>query len=363
MTLRIAVDVRSLMDQATGIGRYTAQLVRALLQLGHDVSAFSFGGHEASEDLSALLDEPRVRFRRHPLPMRVLRRLWMWGSGPILEDIIGSFDVLLAADSTLPRTRRPAIAVIHDVLALEHPEWFNAYTQRAAPENVARALESGAVIVTMTEHVKRKLVAMPHADVRRIFVVPAAHTASPAPGRAQHGSHGSVLFCGTREPRKGLGRVAEALLQAKDAPRLVVVGPEGWGTLPGQAALDALHAHGRLAMEGYVSDTVLMQLRANAAVVVVPSLDEGFGLPLLEAMGDGCAIVASDIEVFREIARDGVHYADPLRTPPWIAAIDSLLASAPARAALGARARDCAAAFAPARQERALATAIAGVRP
>jgi alpha-1,3-rhamnosyl/mannosyltransferase len=195
-----------------------------------------------------------------------------------------------------------------------------------------------------------------HAGARIHVVTPAVHV---GPDVLRRRDDGFVLFCGTLEPRKGLGRVAEALLRtSRDVP-LVVVGKAGWGVLPGRAALDSLAALGRLDLRGYVTEAALARLRARAAVAVVPSLDEGFGLPLLEAMATGCPVVASDIAVFREVADDAVRYAEPEDIRAWALQLEALLADADARFLLGAKGRARARLFDHARQTRALAIAIA----
>jgi glycosyltransferase involved in cell wall biosynthesis len=146
---------------------------------------------------------------------------------------------------------------------------------------------------------------------------------------------------GTLEPRKNLPRLVDAYASLPDelqaAHPLVVVGAEGWRTGRTVAALDSLGS--RCQRLAHVSDAALVELYRRCAVFCYPSLGEGFGLPVLEAMSVGAAVLTSSTSSLPEVGGDSVEYVDP-ESPQAIAdGLRGLLEDPIGRGALGARAR------------------------
>lgn len=362
--MRVAVDVRSLMDSATGIGTVAGSWCDALLALGDDVHivGYAFGGRAPGERLAALCRHPRFSLRHVPLPMRVMRQLWRRTGRPSLERFVGDVDLVVATETTMPRCRAPVIAVVHDLLFFEHPAWFNAYTRRAGPENLDDVLARAAHVACVSETTRATLLARAPGLSSRTSVVPPA-VAQQAPAASERQDDGkTVLFVGTREPRKGIGTVSRALLAIPTA-RFVVAGRSLGDALPDQQAIDALAAAGRLDVLDYVDLETLHRLRRTCAVAVVPSLDEGFGLPLLEALAAGVPVVCSDIPIFREVAGDVAWRAAPGDAEAWRRALATALDDAEGRRA---RSRDGiirAAHYAPAACEAAVRDVVRRVLP
>ena len=156
-----------------------------------------------------------------------------------------------------------------------------------------------------------------------------------------------MLAVGTLEPRKNLPRLVagySALPRAlQDAHSLVVVGARGWDTGPTLAALRSLGD--RCLLLGHVSDATLAELYRRCAVFCYPSLGEGFGLPVLEAMAAGAAVLTSNLSSLPEVGGDAVEYVDPVSVESIAAGLERLLASPQRRAALGARALERAGKF------------------
>lgn len=129
----------------------------------------------------------------------------------------------------------------------------------------------------------------------------------------------SLLLVGSMEPRKNVPRFLKAFLIAADrdpALSLDLVSGDAWGAVLGDAMWSQIHRHPRIRIHQRISDAALRSLYSQADFLVFPSLYEGFGLPILEAVGH-CAVIANDIPIFREIAGlvDGVYLMD-LQTPP-----------------------------------------------
>ena len=150
-----------------------------------------------------------------------------------------------------------------------------------------------------------------------------------------------MLWVGTVEPRKNLPRLVEAYralpqeLQA--AHPLAVVGKLGWDTGETTAALDSLGD--RCLRLGYVSDAELAELYRRCGAFCYPSLGEGFGLPVLEAMAAGAPVVTSNLSSLPEVGGDAVEYADPFSVVSIAAALERVLRSPERRAELAAKGR------------------------
>jgi glycosyltransferase involved in cell wall biosynthesis len=179
----------------------------------------------------------------------------------------------------------------------------------------------------------RTLVAPLAASVPAQPASPEELAALPAPG--------FVLAVGTLEPRKNLPRLVDAYTSLPDglqaAHPLVVVGAEGWRTGETLAALESLGA--RCRRLGHVSDAALVELYRRCAVFCYPSLGEGFGLPVLEAMSVGAAVLTSSASSLPEVGGDAVQYADPTSVPEIADGLRVLLEDPGRRTVLGARAR------------------------
>ena len=144
-----------------------------------------------------------------------------------------------------------------------------------------------------------------------------------------------VLATGTLEPRKNLPRLIQAHAQLPDAPPLLLAGPSGWEL---DRALEGANDNVRLL--GYVSDEDLVALYRLCTVFAYPSLYEGFGLPLAEAMRCGAACVASNASSLPEVGGDAVVYADPLSVESIRDGLAGLLGDDERRAELGRRAHE-----------------------
>jgi glycosyltransferase involved in cell wall biosynthesis len=360
--VRIAVDVRSLMDQPTGIGRYTAQLV-AHLQLRHDVVLFAFGGERPSGVLARLAQQPRTRLIRSPVPMRVMRQFWRTLRAPSLENLTGAVDVVVASETTMPVCTAPVVAVVYDCLWARHPEWFNHYVRRAGPENLADVAAGAAVVVTISAASQDEIVRLQPSIAARLHIVTPAVAPVPLALPARR-DRGSILFVGTLEPRKGLAVVARALLRAvgpASRAKLVVIGGGGWGGVRDDGALSLLIDQGRCDVLGYADDDVVARWRDRATLAVVPALDEGFGLPLLEALAAGVPTAASAVPVFSEVGGDAFVGVPAGDADEWADALDSLLDDDGARARLGCAGPPRAASFSIERQRQALDDALAAL--
>jgi glycosyltransferase involved in cell wall biosynthesis len=220
-------------------------------------------------------------------------------------------DVLHCPSNRAPlgRGSPPLVVTIHDLVPMRFPEtmaaWNRFYLRHTLPRVVAvadRLLAPSQDTADDLEH----LLGVPHSRIRvvplgiqpRFFAAPSA----PSPVSAPY-----ILFVGTIEPRKNLPRLVEAfhlLREAGRVERLVIAGARGWSDV----RLDLTNVD----LLGRVSDDVLHALYAGASCFVIPSLHEGFGIPAIEAMAAGCAVVAARAGALPEVCGDAAVLVDPL---------------------------------------------------
>lgn len=276
---------------------------------------------------------PPVPVRHLPLPRLALYEAWSRLRRPAVP---GSPDVVHATSWAVPPRTAPLVVTVHDLAFLADPAHFTrrgvAFFRRAL-DLVRRDAD---VVVVPSQAVARECAA---AGLARVRVVPhgvAPSTVTPdrvAAVRARHGLGRYVLWAGTQEPRKNLATLLAAWRLVDTDVELVLVGPTGWG--PSLAPLVA--ATPRVRALGFVPDADRDALYAGAEVFAFPSLREGFGLPVLEAMAHGTPVVTSAGTALAEFAVG--RLVDPADPAAVAAGLAELLGSADLRASLGAAAR------------------------
>ena len=307
--IRVGIDATALLGPRTGVGQFVSEVVSELAgDSAMDISLFALTWR-GRQGLLAVAP-PGTSVLRRPLPARPLR--WLWSHGlrrPAVEDWCGPLDVVHGPNFVVPPARAAAAVVtVHDLTPVRFPELCNRDTL-AYPALVRRAFDAGAWIHTPTEQVAAEV----HdwlGPSERVVAIPngvRARPGSAALGRLLAGGDRYVLALGTVEPRKDLPTLVRAFdhLAAELADvRLVVAGPDGWGAEAFSAAIAAAQHRDRIVRLGWVEDAQRAGLLAGASVFAYPSRYEGFGLPPLEAMSAGVAVVTSDAPALVEVTAD-----------------------------------------------------------
>lgn len=257
--------------------------------------------------------------------------LWHRAAWPPIEAIAGSFDVVHAAHPLLIPARRAAqVVTIHDLFFLTQPERTRAEIRRDYSALAAAHARRAHAVVTSTEYGRRLVNEHLHVPDERIYVCPPGAPAWRTLGREPNVPRdGYVLFVGTLEPRKNVGALLDAymvlLQRGRPVPPMVLAGragPEAAGWLKRIAKAPLA---GRVRHLGYVASEERERLYADARVLVLPSLDEGFGLPALEAMSAGVPVVASNRGSLPEVVDGGGTLVDPADVDGLAAEIDRLV--------------------------------------
>lgn len=271
-------------------------------------------------------------------------------------------DLLYVPAHVLPLPCRPrAVATVHDVGFRLHPEAHPPGRRLYLEWSTRRHVRIAARLVVDSRSTARDLERLYGADPARIAVAPLGVDAPAVPPdaadvaalRARLGLPPGaryVLHVGTLQPRKNLARLVGAMARlAPDRPELhlVLAGGPGWGGTRADLAARALRAGigGRVHLAGYVAEADLPALYGGAAVVAVPSLHEGFGLPALEAMAHGVPVALASGSSLPEVGGDAARYFPPEDEGAMAAALAGLLDDAGLAAALAAAGRVRAASF------------------
>lgn len=271
---------------------------------------------------------PPVEVRSHRLPRLALYETWHGLRRPRVEAVTGPVDVLHVVGGAVAAGRAPLVVTIHDLAFLHHPEMFTKHGLRFFNRALALTRDEAATVLVPSLATLEDC-ASAGIDRDRLRHVPWGVDVAPVPPEAvagvreRFGIDGDyVVVVGTLEPRKNLRRLLEAwAMLDRSALTLVVVGPAGWGD-----ALGAGSVPDNVTMTGFVDPATRDAIYAGAIASAYPSLFEGFGLPVLESMAQGCPVVTSIGTSTEEIVRDGAGVAvDPHDTAAIAAGIAELL--------------------------------------
>ncbi|MFZ9630240.1 MAG: glycosyltransferase family 4 protein [Ilumatobacteraceae bacterium] len=320
--LRIAFDTGPLHGPRTGIGSAVSEL-HTTLAARPDVSLVDY--------LLSFRTPVPPGTTRLPLPATVAHRVWARAPMPRVDRWLGEVDVVHGTNYVVPPSRRPCVVSVYDLWFLRNPSLAAPAVRRAA-EVLRAAVGRGAVVHTSshaTETAVREL--LPGAPVRTVHLgalpVPPSDGDVPIPDLA---GRPFIVAIGTVERRKNLPRLVAAFGHVAAAHRdlvLVLAGSPGDDASATEAAIDALGPAlaPRVLRTGRIDDTARAWLLRHATAVAYPSLDEGFGFPLLDAMQVGVPLVASTAGSIPEVAGDAARYCDALDVDSIAAALASVL--------------------------------------
>lgn len=330
--LKIAIDISCLAHHPmTGVGYYWQNLLQALLSKdrGLDVRLFLASAQKAPESV-ARLARKCSRYTALRIPARLKQFLWTQLGWPPIEWLSGSVDIAHGAFHLLPPTRRAKrVFTVFDLSGLRYPDTRTAANLNLHMDIIRRSIPRADTIVAISGSCRSDLMELMGVPGNKIRVVYGGVFLEEFGGPQNNVLQESLLarfripsryfiHLGTLEPRKNLPRLirAYARLRAtvKDSPALVLAGGLGWMYDDIFSTIDQLKLHEWVIHTGYVTRPEAIALLKGSYACVYPSLYEGFGLPVLEAMAACVPVLTSNVSSMPEITGDTATLIDPQDT-------------------------------------------------
>ena len=337
--MRIGIDA-SLLGSDGGIPKYVESLIGALARLAPGHSLVLWCGRRGAFRAAERLALPGTDIVP-PSPvwgfLDLVGRL-AWVNALSIEAFGGAVDVFHGLNYFLPAQRGKAalVVTVHDLSALRYPKWHPAHRRLAHHIALGRTLRAADRVITDSQAVRAEVIADLGVPPEKVAAVPLApalgfHPREPAGlkpilDRWDLAPGGYLLFAGAIEPRKNLLRLLAAVVALRErrgVPPLMLAGPPGWRNHEIHGGIGAASPHVRYL--GHVRRDELTALMAGCAALVLPSLYEGFGLPVLEAMASGVPVVTSRGGALEEVAGDAAILVDPLDVEAIAAGIEKVL--------------------------------------
>jgi glycosyltransferase involved in cell wall biosynthesis len=278
--IRVGIDARKIAD--FGIGTYIRGLLGGLVELntGDEYVAFAPAGAPIPDGVEhVVIDAPHYSVRELLIVGRAADR--------------ARLDVFHAPHYVVPITRVPLVVTVHDLIHL-HQRMRNPLAPLYARMMIRRAVSRARRVLTVTNAVKAQLES--ELGAKNVIVTPNGVSATSPPSRERSDF---FLYVGNDKPHKNVDALIDAFANVPDA-RLVLVG----------APFDRFRGRDRVEVRGFVSDEELSLLYRSAIALVMPSLEEGFGLPALEAMAHGTAVITSRDAALMEVTGDAALHVD-----------------------------------------------------
>jgi glycosyltransferase involved in cell wall biosynthesis len=323
--MHVAIHAPRLSLPKCGIATYTKRLIRALSSVDGDNRYTIFSNCETSHEWDDL--GPNFEIVR---PGRLADSRWasvVWEQTALPGELARRrVDILHSMNMVSPvGTPCRSVVTYHDLTVLLFPELHSNLRRKFYALGIPPSLRRADAVICDSESTKRDLLRSFRIDPGLVHVVHIGVEDGVAEGsagaesdvRTEHGLQGEyILYVGVLEPRKNLLRLVEAFARARRSsedvpPKLVIAGQKGWQYDEIFALAKGMKIEGEIVFTGAVPDDDLEALYAGARAFAYPSLYEGFGLPVLEAMARGVPVVTSNVSSLPEVAGDAAVLADP----------------------------------------------------
>jgi len=318
--MTIAIDISQIV-YGTGVSVYVKNLVTSLLRKDKKNQYLLFAGvlRERKKILEFIKEarkiRPELKARIYPFPPRFLDWLWNKKHFLPLEFLVGRVDIFLASDWTQPPAKKAkVVSVVHDLIPWLYPETQSKLIVATHKRRMAWVKKEAVAVITDSLSTKKDFLRLIGYPAEKVYVAypgvdhkrfsPCSKKEVEKIKKKYHLSR-YILAVGTQEPRKNFARVIRVFKRLGNKNlQLAIVGKYGWGK-------DINISQPNIKRLGYVPDDDLPSLYSGALCFVYPSLYEGFGLPVLEAMACGCPVITSSVSSLPEVAGKAAVLVDP----------------------------------------------------
>ncbi len=319
LSVRFGIDISPLTPGRTGVGNYVFYLLKNMLSMETADEFVGFAATLSSLELDGL--DKRLRARHVRLPTRVLYAVWRLGRFLPVESFTGEIDLFHATNYFLPPAAKASrVVTIHDLSFLVVPQYCSPKIVGPFSAGIGRFASDADAIIAYSDSTRRDIVSIlgiPESKIRVIHMAVDDEFGSATEDaywleRTYHVVRPYVLFVGMLEPRKNVLSILRAFDAVRnDVPhQLVLVGDRGWMYEEIFQLCDELDLGDRVRFIGFVGHAKLAAFYRYADVFVFPSLYEGFGLPVLEAMQFGCPVITARNSSLPEVGGDAALYVD-----------------------------------------------------
>ena len=332
--MNFGLDIRPSLSRPTGVGAYVLSLAQRMPEAA-PADRFFFFSASLSERYPERRWPDNVTLVDRRIPVRVLNSSWHRLEWPPLDSLVGApLDLVHSPHPLLlPARKAKRIVTIHDLFFLKHPDMTRAEVRRDYPGLVRDHVKRADGIICPSEHTAseaRLLLDVPPAKIAVIpngvdpaYRRPVSEEAVSAVLARHRLPRGALLYVGSDEKRKNLVNLAMAYMgmggRRGRMPPLILVGPGPEWAQGGSTYGSQIHA------TGYLETHEIRALMAVSRALVLPSLEEGFGLPVAEAMAAGLPVVCSRGSALEEVAGDAATLVNPLETRSIADGIEKIL--------------------------------------
>lgn len=313
--MKIALDATPLTVASGGVRRYTEELSRSLAETFSDDEFWLLSDQQFAPPSSA---PPNLKIGRGPRNL-LERRWWLWGLQGEISRL--GVDLFHGTDFAVPYLPiRPSVLTLHDLSPWMNASWHAEADRVRNRTPMLLRLGLASVVITPSEAVRRQAMERFRLPANRVVAVPLAASEHFRPVETRRQGPPYLLYVGTLEPRKNLGMLFDIWREVRKTREIDLV-------LAGRRRADfpEIAMEPGLRLLGLTAEQELPALYSGALACIYPSYYEGFGLPVLEAMQCGAAVIASRDPAISEVAADAALLLDVRDAPAWAEAVQAML--------------------------------------
>lgn len=303
--MKIGIDISQIVYEGTGVSRFKKGLLNAILtydKRNEWVFFFSSLRRTLQEEIKQSITKKNHRLIQYRIPPKIMTSIWI-KIGFNIESIEPTLDWFITSDwAEIPSKSIKKATIVHDLAYLRYPHLVDTNVKRTQTDRLDRVKKESLLIFADSHTTKKDLIDLLDIDKKRIIVnYPGVDVIK---SKEQITKKNFILAVGKLEPRKNLERLIKAFSRLNDKSiELVIVGQTGWG--------ESLPPTNNVKFLGYVDDDKLSKLYNTCLLFIYPSIWEGFGYPVVEAMKLGAPVATSNTSSLKEIADSAALFFDP----------------------------------------------------